>query len=204
MSSSVSQNSGHAGTSKAKKSKTKKIWSGIAFGIVLFCALFLLFFGLTQIFESHETHTSREVQTVEAEIMVCEAAAPRDPLFSVEGAEDVEHEIKVTYKNGLADKISYELQAELNSPEAAEHAEATTHATYNNFMGTNASDFSANFMPIGDDYKLNITADIDKLTPTSARIFFIEREQFESLKEFGIDDIKRFIQTAGFHCEQED
>ena len=201
MNSSVSQTSGANGTSKTKKSKAKKIWSSIALAIVLFCAFFLLFFGLTQIFESHETRTSTGVQTVNAEAMVCEAAAPRDPLFSVEGAEDVEHEIKVTYKNGLADKISYEFQADLNSPEAAEAAEAETHATYNNFMGTRASDFSANFMPIGDDYKLTITADMDSLTPTSAQLFFIERDQFESLKEFSIDDIKRFIQTAGFHCE---
>ena len=192
------------GGSKKKGQKSSKVWGAFALGLVLLCVAALVIIGLSQLFKSNETVTSSGPQTISSNAMVCEAAAPKDPFFTVEGATDVEHQIKVIYKNGVADKISYEYDAEMGTPEAAIEAEARTHADYNNFMGKRASDFSASFMPMDDEYKITITANMDDLGSSTARIFFISKEDFEGLKDFQIENLRKIMQTAGFHCEMDE
>ena len=107
-------------------------------------------------------------------------------------------------ENGVADKISYEYDAEVGSPEAAEQAEAKTHAAYNTYMGNYASDFSAQFMPMGTEYKISIYADTEDINSGTGRIFFISQDDYGKLADYDIEAFKQIIQTAGFRCEMDD
>lgn len=191
------------GGGRSRRGKPKKggFWKVFTVLIVILCGLALVAVVAFQLFQRKETITSTRTESTTTYAMVCETKTPKDPFFTVEGVAEAEHEIKVTYTGSMADKISYEYEAEMDSPEAVTKAEAKTHADYNIFMGNNTSDFSSNFMPMGTEYKINITTDVENLGSKTARIFFISEDDFNGLKDYNIEDLKRIIQTAGFHCE---
>ena len=80
-------NSQSSQSTKKKRSKAKKIGNTVLLVVLLACVALLVCLGLSQLFGGKETRTSADREIVDAKAMVCEATAPKDPFFVVEGAK---------------------------------------------------------------------------------------------------------------------
>lgn len=204
---SSAQNSA-SGKPRRRKKKQAKTWVLALQTLLVAGVAIVLILGVMYIFRRKETITTTGTRTASTYAMVCETAAPKDPLFVVEeGVKEANHKIKVMYADGAAGKISYEYIAEMESEKATTDAEAQTHADYNIYMGQNTSDFSASFMPYGANYRITVTADdVNKLNAKTAKVFFLDGDEFAKLKNNGyqIEGVKRLIQAAGFRCEMDE
>lgn len=184
-----------------KTKKTKKTWGTVALALGLTAVAALVIFGVTQLFVPRETISTPTSTSSSINALVCEAEDPQEKFFATDGAVSVDHVIKATYVDSVADKISYTYEADYGSPEAATKAEAQLHADYNIFMGKNGDDFTAQFMPMGDELKISVFAETKNLGSLTSRVFFINTEEFEELKDYDVQDLAKIFQRKGFSCE---
>ncbi len=186
------------------KKKKQSIWGSVALFVVCLSVAALVLFGLWSLFKTKETKIIETGGNTRTNALVCDAKNPQDAFFVLEGARDVDHEIKVTYTSEYGEEISYTYDADFGSPEAVKDAEARVHADYNIFMGKNGSDFSDQFMTMGDELKISIYAKIENLGTETSRVFFVLPEEYASLDGYKVTDLAKFYQKKGFSCEFDD
>lgn len=184
--------------------RAKQVWSLVAVIIVVVAVIVALVLIGNLVFKNQEQRiSSNEGQTV-VRSMDCVAKQPQDAFFQDELATEAEHEIKVTYRNNDANKISYVYDGEYATFNDAEDAEAKLHADYNIYMKDLADSFSPNFSVIEDELKVSLFADAYDLGSATARMFFITPEEFENMEDYNIDDLKQIYESKGFQCEFDD
>ncbi len=181
--------------------KKKQTWKTVVLGVGLLVLAALAAFGLSQLFITKETKTFTGTGVTTTNVMVCEAEQPAEAFFAPTGAMDVQHTVKMTYYDKDVTEIAYEYEADFGSPDAANAAEARVHADYNIFMGKYADDFSAQFMPMGDELKITVFAKAENLGSETSRVFFISPEDFASLETYKVDDMVNIFRRKGFACE---
>lgn len=186
-----------------KMSKKTSYWLTIfSTLLVVIAAMGLIALVLSQIFRVDEQHVKTPVEEVTTYWVECEAKAPQDAFFTAPAsATENDHELKIIYKDGQAEKISYEYDSEYENNNAAIDAEAELHARYNNFMGVLQDDFAPRFSRDADELKITMVADTEEIGRDTAKVFFINTEEFDSLKDYDLEKLLEIYQSKGFKCE---
>ncbi len=155
-------------------------------------------------FVPKETHTSDDNQTEAIGILYCSSESPTEDVFFVsDKASGVKHEIKVSFIDGIADKINYTYTGNFDSGETAESTLSFLQGKYNIYMaetGVHFSDLYPTFSVFGTSGVINLFFQEKTITPKTVKIVFLSSKEFANIKTYSIDDFKRVYETKNFVC----
>lgn len=183
------------------KTKSQKVGSWVALGIVIVAALILVGLGVSLLFQDKDAQVTSHDAAPSLNAVICEAKSPTEPFFESTGATETEHEIKLAYRNQMVETISYSYETEYTTPEAAKEAEAKLHAQYNKYLGEHANDLEPVFSLVEDDLTVRLYGETNDLTMGQAKLFFISQEDFEAYEDYDVDDMVKVLEGRGFSCE---
>ena len=186
-----------------EKTKSQKVGSWIALGIVVVAVLVLVGLGVSLLFQDKDAQVTSHEAAPSLNAVICEATSPTEPFFEPTGASETDHEIKLAYRNQMVETIAYSFETEYATPEAAKEAEARLHAQYNLYLGEHANDLNPTFSLVEDDLKVRLYAETDDLTMGQAKLFFISEEDFEAYDDYNVDDMVKVLEGRGFSCEMQ-
>lgn len=193
---------------KEKSGEKKKKKNNLPIVIIILFIIVLLLLLLSLIFSQRETKTSEEMDGLTVGILDCKAESPEEPFFSSEGALEKTHEVKITFRGGMADKLSYNYQGTYESEGGAESVRTNLHASYNIYMGRNGLDqegLSPTFDYIGEKVQINLFAERDKtLNSITANLFFLNSGEVVNLKKYNNVDLEKIYKKKGFNCTFKD
>lgn len=167
----------------------------IAVGVAL--ALYLLF-------RTTETHTTTVETKTETSILTCQAmAASGDSFFDTKNALNVEQKIKMTFTEGVPNKLNYLYEGSYASVETADKASNLLHADYNIYMADKAESLTPNFSVIDNELKINLFADKSQMNAKVGRLFFLSSDEATNFTSYKDEDLMRLYQNKGFSCKLE-
>lgn len=191
-------------TELEKKSKNKKIISSTTIWIVAIAVSIALSVAAFMLFGSKETHISTSKTETTIKSLMCNSADPKNPFFVSETAETNNHVVKVTYRGEIADKISYNYDGSYTSSSVADTVGSSLHADYNIYMGKNGAyqeSLYPTFSVVDNKLKVSLYTEYNKVNSVTAKLFFINAEEFHDLDNYSIEDLKNLYVEKGFSCE---
>ena len=151
-----------------------------------------------------ETYISDGDKMESIGILDCRASSVDEAFFNYDTASRADHEIKITFKSGVADKINYTYEGEFSSNDAAEIALSWMHADYNNYMGevgVYQEDLSPMFSVINAKGIINLYIDESKFTSATARFVFLDEDKYAVFRDMRAEEIGKLYESKGFSCE---
>lgn len=156
------------------------------------------------LFSSEESYISETVKYEKTVAIECENENPAEAFFVNESATEVEHTIKGVFTGEILTKISYNYEGNFASNSVAETAEAVFHAQYNKYMaekGLNPDSLKPVFSNSGDDVKITLITDANKLSSGNVQFFFLNMDDFQHVKSYTSKDLANIYRGKGFSCE---
>lgn len=190
-------------TELEKKSKNKKAMSLVATWIVILAVVIAVVAFFMVNFRSTETYMSTSSDGATVGSLSCTAVNPENPFFA-SSAQNSNHELKITTRGQAKDKISYVYNGEYASNAAAETAGSSLHADYNIYMGENGiyqESLYPTFSVVENRLKVSLYTEFDKINSVTARLFFINADEFHELNDYSVEDMKVLYESKGFLCE---
>lgn len=185
-----------------KKSNKRKI--NYATAAVILIVVAILAVALWLLLSKNEVRTSEEGKKVSTGALYCTAKEPKDPFFVSEKAVEATHKIKVTFKNGEVDKLSYNYQGFYNSEDEADKDRTTFHASYNTYMGENGvspESLTPIFDYSGSKSRIDLFAEQGKsLNVVTAKLFFLSISEYEDIDEYNEEKLEKVYVGKGFSC----
>ncbi len=182
-----------------ESTKNNKIRNGIIIGVVVALVVVALVFLL----KGNETRVSGGNETKKLSVLDCEASQPTNPFFHNADTITPKHEIKVTFQGDDFDKISYNFFGNYRNNDIADTANASLHASYNNYMGEHKiypELFYPTFIATDSSVKINLYAEKAKVQPSTGVFFFLSGEDVTNLDNYTKDDLTRIYSSKGFSC----
>ena len=183
-----------------EKAKDNTVMKAIFFALLVGIIVVVIWF-LTY---KQESHTSSNVGESDYSALECTASDPSEPFFAFENTQEVAHTIKVLFSEGKLKDIMYKYDGTYASQEAAEDAEAWLHADYNEYLGANGVDMeslSPTFSVNDNKLMISLYAEAKKVNDIVARLFFMDTDASNKIKNFSLKDYKLLYETKGFACQ---
>ena len=184
---------------KSKSWSKDRIMTIIAVSFLVIIAGFLLFVFLNR----SETTSSDGGSGSSVGALDCKATSPVGPFFVSENALTSEHEVKVTFLRDVVDKLSYNYYGTFASEGVAENVRTNLHANYNIYMGKynlNQESLSPTFTYNGNNAKVNLFVNREKLNNITARLFFLNPDEAANISNYSSDQLKSLYTGKGFSC----
>lgn len=181
-----------------KKRSTKIIGAIVIIIAMIIVALLFLLFG-----SYRETRTSQETITSAVAALDCKSTQPLQNVFSYKSNDSATHELKITFDNERIDKINYIYTGRFTDASATENALAEMHAKYNTYMGTTEiyhEDLTPVFTVDGTEGRINLFIERKKFTAGTAKLVFLDDDEYAKMKKAGIEDVKKLYENKGFRC----
>ena len=177
----------------------KAIFFALLVGIIALVIWFLTY--------KQESYTSSETKEGNYSALECTASDPSEPFFTFESTQEMTHTIKVLFTEERLKDIMYKYDGTYVSQEAAENAEAWLHADYNEYLGANGVDresLSPTFSVNNNKLMISIYAEAQKINDVVARLFFMDTDASNKVKDFSLKDYKMLYEAKGFTCQSHD
>lgn len=151
-----------------------------------------------------ESQTTSTIENGDYSALECTASDPSDPFFTFATTQEVTHSIKILFTEGKLNDVMYKYDGVYASKEEAENAEAWLHADYNEYLGANGVDrqsLSPTFSVNDNKLMISVYAEAKKINDVVARIFFLDTDASNKVKNFSLKDYKLLYETKGFACQ---
>ncbi len=172
------------------------------YAIIILCFI-IVSVGIYFLFQEKTTTTSVEKVQDSISPVICKSSKPSFVSFFEDISESSLYTVKLTFRSGTADKISFTYNGEYGSEESARYADASAHADYNIFMSTtskNPESFSPSFSHTDSSMQINLFGEIGQLTSQTAKLFYIDSDTFEKLDFSSADEVVKNYEDKNFSC----
>lgn len=173
--------------------------------IILIVALLLVF--LFAIFYRREIRISEGDLRGSVDFLSCQAKTALEPFFDSNTAMEQTHDVKIIFGEESFDKINYTFTGKFSSNENATTAMADMHAKYNIYMNeinVYQENLQPTFSVIGSDGIINFSIDKSNFTSGTAKLVFLDEEEFMMADQYEVDDFVRILNREGFSCKYRD
>lgn len=170
---------------------------GVAIIILLITGILVAIWAVAS---KKETYVTEDSQDVVRTSLHCEASHVEGAFFVSSVVQNYQHELKLIFRSGDLDDVSYRYEGVYNSDSMAEAAMAEMHTRYNKYMGRYAENFNPVFSAVGTKARVSIYAEKGKINSVVAPIFFMNVEEFAKLDEYKIEDFEKLYESKGFSC----
>ena len=188
--------------SNRKHYTTKQKTFRIIFILVFIVLIISLIFILLTPKETY-VHGDGDAQMVFTDILQCKSSNP-DVSFFTYDAEKSEHTIKIIFKDNKINKINYTFDGNFSSDKKAETTLSQMHAEYNTYMG-GTSIYQENLTPtfslLGSEIIINLFIDEKYFVPSTAKIVFLDGNEYVRARDGNIDEIEEIYKSKGFLCD---
>ena len=177
----------------------KAIFFALLIGVVL-ALIWLLTY-------KQESYVSSEVESGEYGALECTSPDPSEPFFTFDTTQEATHEIKILFADSKLKNATYKYDGIYASREAAENAEAWLHGDYNKYMGNNGineESLNPNFSVNDNKLIISLYAEANEINDVVAKLFFMDTDAVNKLKNFSVKDFKLLYETKGFTCQTHD
>ena len=154
--------------------------------------------------DTSETSTIQTDINKKTDSLICTASIPKEPFFNDTIATDTIHEIKLLFDNNKPDKIFYSYTGTYDDEKKAKYYVSIMQADFNRFFGRQnipTGIFSTTFTTIENKSKISIYSNMDKVNPTTSKIFFLDSDIFYNAKNYSNVELKSLYEGKGFSCE---
>lgn len=152
----------------------------------------------------HEVRKGDGGTVEKQEALVCAAGEVEGMFFSNGAVSEVKNEIKILFSGSKMNKIFYSYTGEYQSEETAKKVNDIMHADYNTYMGRSGA-YQESLLPtfayIGSMERIDLSSGIGELNTVTARLFFLDGEEIDNIKEYSISEWKEFYEDKGFSCK---
>lgn len=125
-------------------------------------------------------------------------------FFSSDDVSSVEHKIKLIYRSGIINKLSYEFLGKYDSEEAAKEAKGVFNTKYNIYIGDHGMELdvlSPVFQYIGNKAKVELYLDsYKKMNSAIGKLFYISSASLDSVAKNSKEETKKYYEKKGFSC----
>lgn len=186
-----------------KKTTMIVIVLSIFFVVIISCVIVFL----VNFLNPKTVYRSSGSEDIDITSLYCKTTDLEKYFFKDDRALATLHEIKVTFNNGVADKISYTYTATYGNAEMVEKAHSNLAYNYNVYMGGRDIEYGLlheNYAELGDSLRINLVGDKDNLNSNTGVMFFLDTNsvrQFNKLKDV---DLQTAYQNIGFDCKIND
>lgn len=183
------------------KKQTK--FTNAAIAIIICIIITVLITVIIALNNNHEEYKTTSNREQELSLLVCSASSLPNSFFTSSAGTSKKHEVKITFLNGEADKISYTFEGSYNDADAANTESTTMHAQYNKFMSAQNLDIntlSNNFSVYDNTSKITLFADIEKIPPSVSKLFLINTNRIGSIANSSIHDFRKMYSEEGLTC----
>lgn len=176
----------------------------IALSVIMVVAA-LVFIILFLVAQGKETRISEKREDSTIRLLYCKANLPVDPFFVSGMAKEYSHEIKVTFRGERIDKISYNYYGVYDDERLADAGRSELHADYNEYMSDNGlipEDLYPIFDYDGSTSKVTLygSRNDNTLNIITARLFFLNYDEYDRLDNISGEDLKNIYIDKGFYC----
>ena len=184
------------------RKKTKTIATvGLAFTVVAVVTAVLL----VNLFSTKETYKTNSDTTTTVLSLHCKnVTTPEGAFFHSDGAAKELTEVKFTFKDGEADKMSFTYTGNYADKATATKTSSEMHAKYNLYMDSTDvkfSDLSPNFSVIDNQIIISLFFDDVTLTAGTAPLLMLEPADASRVKQYSVDTLSKYYKSMGFSCE---
>ncbi len=172
-------------------------------GIIGFIAIIIAAVGIYFLFQEKETNISSGVDIQKSNSIICESTNPNFATIFNSSAKESNYTIKIISKDNTADKISFEFDGVYETSDQAYTGNSTMHADYNNYMAdVELSPDSLTPVFSYDEIKSKVilSGEFGDLNNSTAKLFYLDSEEFQNLDNYSIEEISNLYQSKGFHC----
>ncbi len=171
---------------------------------VSFVFTFVLLISLCLLLSyNNETRTSSYDEGDDLSALFCSSYDPADPFYVPPMAVENRHEIRVAYNNDRPESISYVYTGKYNSTEDADSGDTNFHIEYDMYVGLVKSDKSkitTSFSDVGLESRESLFARVIDLDERIARLFFLNPEELNILRQGESEQLKNAYENKGFIC----
>lgn len=184
-------------------SKNSKKLIILAVFLVAFAGVVVL---LVNLFNPKTVYRSNGAEITGTTSLSCTTKSKNIPeaFFDVSKAENASQSIKVIFKNRKMSDISYTADITYGDADTANTEKNNLNTKYNLFAqdaGKDVGIFTPNFSASGNNVKITLYADRDKLTPDLAKIFLIDTGDSNLDNYSSTKVLSTLYKTKGFSCE---
>ena len=182
-----------------KEKDHKGLKLGLAFLVLAALVIVILYFlrGNTSI-------TNEKIPNVKNTLVSCYSGSIYYPVFTYDGAEKRETDIKIVAQDYELKSISLEHSLFYNSATAIEASEAHNHAAMNLSFGKNGlgpDSYDAKYTILSDRVRMNLYAASAKLNDVAKQYFLVETE---GAFPTSVLSLRKNYEAQGFTCETSD
>ena len=188
---------------KKTNNKKKKLMIDTAIMVVLAGIITLVVFALSY---KKETHIYESINEGDTLALVCTSHDndSEKHFFTDDYASNVEHRLKLVYRDGVVGKLSYEYTGEYNSEEAAREAKGNFNTKYNIYIGDHNLELnvlSPVFQHSNNKVKVELYLDdYRNLNSVIGKLFYISSASLDSVIKNSKEETKKYYEKKGFSC----
>ena len=115
--------------------------------------------------------------------------------------------VKVVLTNGKMDKIFYSFDGKTENEKVAEQVAAQLLANQNEYLGKYGvalNTFSPSFSNVGDMVEIRLFGRASDISAYTGKLFYISSSEYNKVKSFSADMIKKTYTNKGFSCVLQD
>ena len=177
---------------------SRRILKLILFMLLCCVIAFILIFA----FRGKEINLSEGNTEKRIDSLSCSSTAPANSFFSSSNNTNLLHTVKITFRNGKADKFFYNLSGDYPSDDLAGGDAARFGVHYDKYMagaGLSPKSLFTTFSNVGNELSVVIYAEADKINPVTAPIFFLIKD-FREETNYPIEDYRAMYEAENFSC----
>lgn len=152
----------------------------------------------------NERHVSSDKEINKSQSLNCISGSHNGLFFESDMVISVKHNIKILFRNNSPNSISYIFDASYPTEQQAKTGEAILHVYYSKYMidnGSNGEVLNPVFSVNGTEINFLLHSEWNKLDSVSAKVFLIDRNDFEQADKYDINDFAHLYENKGFICE---
>lgn len=182
--------------------KNKKRLINVMLVIVTLAAIVM--FALSLIVNTKTIQISSTDKNTIIGLLYCRADTVDDSFFPIQKMNDILHEIKITFKDGIADRINYALSGKYVDKKTAMQAKADANFRLGSYMsksGLDSSMLNPKISIVDTTLYYNIDGTEDTLNQVSAPVFLLSESMGVNFNKYSQEDFANFYTSKGFSCE---
>ena len=171
----------------------------VVFGILIF-VIFILF---------HEKRSEITTTTndIERSSINCSANTLEDAFFILNGASQVNHNVKVLFWGSDVYKFFYSYEGKMRNGDDAKKAATSMNIKYDTYLGnhnySSSNKVEETFNYDGNTVRINVYTNADGINGDTATFFFLEKDKVDELMKMNAEQLKDYYSKKGFVCDSQ-
>ncbi len=188
--------------------RIKKTLRGILVSIIILIVLLILVFLIFFLGCEKRINENSSINTDVQSALSCASGSTEEAFFSIDGASQVKHVVKILLINDSVSKVFYMYEGKLKDADSAKASVVSMDLKLGSYLHEKGHDsprkIESTFNHIKNEVRIDLYADRDGLNKDTATLFFLGGEEIDKLLVAGHNELRDYYVGKGFICDDHD